>query len=56
MRISRNLDAKIRIKANDTMVKEVDKLVYLESEINSEGKLAEISTEKYKIALNSIKL
>jgi hypothetical protein len=37
MIISRNLDTNVRIKVNDTTVKEVDKFIHVGSEINSEG-------------------
>jgi hypothetical protein len=53
MRIWRNLDAKVKLKANDPTVKEIDKFIYLESEINSEGKLTERSIGKYDTTLNS---
>jgi hypothetical protein len=38
IRTYRILDTNIIIKVNDTMVKQVDKFIYLGSEINSEGK------------------
>jgi hypothetical protein len=55
--IGRNLDdTKVRIKANASMVKEVDKFIYLESEINSKGKMERDFNIKIKTTLNSIKL
>jgi hypothetical protein len=39
MQISVNLNPKVRIKLNDRMIKQEGRFVYLQSEINSEGKL-----------------
>jgi hypothetical protein len=54
-RISRNLDTNVQLKVNDTMLKEMDKFIYLGSEIQNRKSL-ERSVEKYDIVLNSIKL
>jgi 16S rRNA C1402 N4-methylase RsmH len=40
MRISRNLDTSTKIKVKDTVVKEIEKFIYLGSENNSERKIA----------------
>jgi hypothetical protein len=50
----RNINTNVRITVNETLVKQVVKLISLESEINSERKLMETATEKK--VLNSITL
>jgi hypothetical protein len=39
MMVSGNLDTDVRIRVNDTLVKEADKCIYLGSDINLEGEI-----------------
>jgi hypothetical protein len=55
VRISMNLDANVRIKVNDAVVKQVDRFVYLGNELYPERKTDNRSIEQCEKLVNKVR-